>query len=84
MKGDLSYFYKDDDSYRKIRQTPVQVTYVLVITENFLTDARRDRIAFSIDTLRSAVIDKVIGSTTENYFSVMGALQGVVENLIQS
>ena len=87
VKGDLSYFYKDDDSYRKIpSDTSASDLRFSHLTENFLTDARRDpNCVFPIDTLRSAVNDNVIGSTTENYFSVMGAcynVKKVVENLI--
>ena len=87
VKGDLSYFYQDDDSYRKIpSDTSASDLRFSHLTENFLTDARRDpNCVFPIDTLRSAVNDNVIGSTTENYFSVMGAcynVKKVVENLI--
>jgi len=84
--GDRAYFHKEDTSIRPIASdTPLEDLRFSHLTENYLTDARRDpNCVFPLESLRRLAADGVIGSVAKNVFSCMGAnysLKNVQERL---
>jgi D-proline reductase (dithiol) PrdB len=75
VSGDIAYFHKEDASARSIpSDTPDSQLRFSHLTENYLTDARRDpNCVFPLRTLHRLVDDGVIGSLADTVFSCMGA-----------
>lgn len=74
--GQLAYHYKDDTSIRGIpSDTPTEDIRFSHITENYLTNAKRDpNCILPLDTLRSLAKDGVVGALAERVFSCMGGV----------
>jgi D-proline reductase (dithiol) PrdB len=74
--GQSAYHYKDDTSIRQIpTTTPDNQLRFSHITENYLTDARRDPgCIFPLANLRKLVGEKFIGELADKVFSCMGGV----------
>lgn len=75
IAGDRAYFGKEDASSRTIpSDTPLSQLRFSHVTENYLTDGRRDpSCLYPLETLRRLVADGIIGSLPDDVFSCMGA-----------
>ena len=74
--GQPAYHYRDDDSIRAIpSDTPDDKLRFSHITENYLTDARRDPgCILPLQTLRGLVGEGILGGLAKTVFSCMGGV----------
>ncbi len=74
--GQCAYHYKDDTSVREIpSDTPDSALRFSHITENYLTDARRDpNCIFPLGTLRALARDGFLGRVGSQVLSCMGGV----------
>jgi len=74
--GQVAYHYKDDSSIRAIRSaTPDALLRFAHVTENFLSDARRDpQCLVPTAALRRLADEGVIGSLADTFYSCMGGV----------
>jgi len=76
IQGQVAYYYQDDTSIRVIpSDTQLQKIRFSHITENYLTEARKDPgTVFPLESLQALHQEGVIGELAEDYFSCMGGI----------